>query len=142
MPDLFRHHHFLYILPMQSYNYYVYLLTTSDNSVFYTGVTNDLARRVVEHKVHRNKGFTSKYNVSKLVYYELFFNIEDAIKREKQLKRYPRDWKCNLVMSKNPEWNDLSASIGITKEVIESAKGSVVPGINPGRQNPSAVPSI
>ena len=105
MPDLFRHHHFLYILPMQSYNYYVYLLTTSDNSVFYTGVTNDLARRVVEHKVHRNKGFTSKYNVSKLVYYELFFNIEDAIKREKQLKRYPRVWKCNLVMSKNPEWN-------------------------------------
>jgi putative endonuclease len=76
------------------------------------------------------------------VYYELFFNIEDAIKREKQLKRYPRVWKCNLVMSKNPEWNDLSASIGITKEVIESAKGIVVPGINPGRQNPSAVSSI
>ena len=127
---------------MQSHNYYVYLLTTNDNSVFYTGVTNDLVRRVVEHKVHRNKGFTSKYNVSKLVYYELFFNIEDAIKREKQLKRYPRVWKCNLVMSKNPEWNDLSTSIGITKDIVESAERLVVPGINPGRQNSPAVPSI
>ena len=76
------------------------------------------------------------------MYYELFFNIEDAIKREKQLKRYPRVWKCNLVMSKNPEWNDLSPSIGITKEIIESAKRIVVPGINPGRQNPPAAPSI
>lgn len=66
-------------------NYYVYLLTTRDNSVFYTGVTNDLVRRVLEHKIHLNDGFTKKYNVTKLVYYELFFNIEDAIKREKQL---------------------------------------------------------
>ena len=113
---------------MQSYNYYVYLLTTSDNSVFYTGVTSNLVRRVIEHKVHRNKGFTSKYNVSKRVYYELFFNINDAIKREKQLKRYSRVWKTNLVMSMNPEWNDLSSSIGITKESIEFAQRNVVPG--------------
>jgi len=70
-------------------NYYVYLLTTKDNSVFYTGVTNDLVRRVLEHKIHLNDGFTKKYNVTKLVYYELFFNIEDAIKREKTIKKIP-----------------------------------------------------
>ena len=105
---------------MQSYNYYVYLLTTSDNSVFYTGVTNDLARRVVEHKVHRNKGFTSKYNVSKLVYYELFFNIEDAIKREKQLKNWKRQWKIDLIIKNNPEFKDLSKDIGLTDEFIKT----------------------
>jgi putative endonuclease len=125
-----------------NYNFYVYILTNKYHTTFYTGVTNDLFRRIIEHKIKVNEGFTNDYNVNRLVYFEHYFYIKDAIAREKQLKRYPRVWKCNLVMSKNPEWNDLSASIGITKEVIESAKGTVVPGINPGRQNPSAVPSI
>lgn len=79
-------------------NYYVYLLTTRDDSVFYTGVTNDLVRRVLEHKIHLNDGFTKKYNVTKLVYYELFFNIEDTIKREKQLKN-TRDYG-NVILLK------------------------------------------
>ena len=113
-------------------NYYVYLLTTKDNSVFYTGVTNDLFRRVLEHKIHLNDGFTKKYNVTKLVYYELFFNIEDAIKREKQLKKYPRLWKCNLVEGKNPDWNDLSISIGLSNEMVLNAQRNGDPGTRPG----------
>ena len=95
-------------------NYYVYLLTTKDNSVFYTGVTNDLVRRVLEHKIHLNDGFTKKYNVTKLVYYELFFNIEEAIKREKQLKKYPRLWK------------------GLSNEMIHNARINGDPGTRPG----------
>lgn len=120
---------------MRFHNYYVYLLTTSDNSVFYTGVTNDLVRRIVEHKVHLNKGFTDKYNITKLVYYELFHNVDEAIKREKQLKRYPRTWKAHLIALMNAEWNDLSESIGVTKKIIESARNGIgVPGTSPGRQ--------
>ena len=86
---------------MKQYNYYVYLLTSSENSVFYVGVTNDLIRRVIEHKIHRNDGFTNLYNVTKLVYFETFSNVEDAIKREKQVKRYKRLWKVNLVNNIN-----------------------------------------
>ena len=123
---------------MKQYNYYVYLLTSSENSVFYVGVTNDLIRRVIEHKIHRNDGFTNLYNVTKLVYFETFSNVEDAIKREKQVKRYKRLWKVNLVNGMNAEWKDLSGQIGVTKEMLESAKLSLeqeaesVPARRPG----------
>lgn len=116
---------FYMFLFMKQYNYYVYLLTSSENSVFYVGVTNDLIRRVIEHKIHRNDGFTNLYNVTKLVYFETFSNIEDAIKREKQVKRYKRLWKVNLVNGMNAEWKDLSGQIGVTKEMLESAKLSL-----------------
>ena len=109
------------LLFMKQHNYYVYLLTSYDNSVFYVGVTNDLIRRVIEHKIHRNDGFTSQYGVNKLVYFETYSNVEDAIKREKQVKRYKRLWKVNLVNGINAEWDDLSAQIGVTKEMLESA---------------------
>ena len=109
---------------MKQHNYYVYLLTSYDNSVFYVGVTNDLIRRVIEHKIHRNNGFTSQYGVNKLVYFETFSNVEDAIKREKQVKRYKRLWKVNLVNSINAEWEDLSMQIGVTEEMLENAKHS------------------
>ena len=111
---------------MKQHNYYVYFLTSYDNSVFYVGVTNDLIRRVIEHKIHRNDGFTSQYGVNKLVYFETYSNVEDAIKREKQVKRYKRLWKVNLVNSINAEWDDLSAQIGVTKEILESAMQSQV----------------
>ena len=111
---------------MKQHNYYVYLLTSYDNSVFYVGVTNDLIRRVIEHKIHRNDGFTSQYGVNKLVYFETYSNVEDAIKREKQVKRYKRLWKVNLVNGINAEWDDLSAQIGVTKEMLESAMQSQV----------------
>jgi len=106
---------------MKQHNYYVYLLTSTDNSIFYVGVTNDLIRRVLEHKIHKNDGFTSKYNITKLVYFETYSNIFEAIKREKQIKHYKRLWKANLVTRDNSDWNDLSSLIGITKEMINKA---------------------
>ncbi len=87
--------------------YYVYILSNKHHTVFYTGFTDDIARRVWEHKNKIYKGFTSKYNCDKLLYYEEFNNKEDALHREKQMKKYKRDWKFNLINSINPEWKDL-----------------------------------
>jgi len=98
----------------------VYILTNIHNSTFYIGVTNNLLRRVYEHKVKNNDGFTSKYNLNKLVYFEITNSIEDAINREKQLKNWKRDWKIELIKKDNPEFLDLSENIGITKELIDS----------------------
>jgi putative endonuclease len=82
-------------------------MTNKDNKVLYTGVTNDLKRRVYEHKNKLTGGFTKKYNVIKLVYYEVFEDIENAILREKQIKGGPREKKVQLVNSMNKEWRDL-----------------------------------
>jgi putative endonuclease len=87
--------------------YYVYIMTNKWNKVLYTGVTNDLMRRVQEHKDKTLQGFTKRYNVDKLVYYEDTENIESAILREKQLKGGSRKDKIQLVDSFNPEWRDL-----------------------------------
>lgn len=83
------------------------MMSNSVNTTLYTGVTNDLIRRVYEHKKHLVKGFTSKYNTEKLVYYEFTQSIESAIEREKQIKGYRRDKKDELVNAMNPEWKDL-----------------------------------
>ena len=88
--------------------YYVYILTNKSNNVLYIGVTNDLIRRIFEHKNKLVEGFTKKYNLRKLVYYEATDDIESAINREKQLKNWHRDWKINLVDQFNPDWKDLS----------------------------------
>ena len=88
--------------------YYVYILTNKSNNVLYIGVTNDLIRRIFEHKSKVVEGFTKKYNLWKLVYYEAADNIESAINREKQLKNWHRDWKMNLIDQFNPDWKDLS----------------------------------
>ena len=87
--------------------YYVYILTHNTNSVMYIGVTNDLKRRLYEHNLGEIEGFTKKYHVGKLVYFEEFQEVNDAIAREKQLKRWTREKKNVLVESKNPMWNDL-----------------------------------
>jgi len=90
----------------------VYIMTNSRHTVLYTGVTNDLIRRVYEHKNGLNpNSFTSKYNVTKLVYFESFHSIEEAIKREKQIKGGSRKGKENLVNSINPDWEDLSGGV-------------------------------
>ena len=89
-------------------NYYVYITTNKNNTVLYTGVTNNLERRMHEHKTKANRGFTSKYNVYKLVYFEHFTDINQAIAREKQLKKWRRAWKEALINEMNPDWNDLS----------------------------------
>ena len=93
-------------------NYYVYILSNSHKTVIYTGVTNDLIRRVYEHKNHVDKNsFTSQYNVENLVYFEVTNNPEAAIAREKQIKSWNRKRKEKLIVSKNPQWIDLYESI-------------------------------
>jgi putative endonuclease len=87
--------------------YLVYIMTNKYNTVLYTGVTNDLMRRVWEHKEGIGSGFTSRYRVNKLVYYESYENINLAIAREKQIKGGSRQKKIDLVISLNPDWNDL-----------------------------------
>jgi putative endonuclease len=88
--------------------YFVYILASKKNGVLYIGVTNDLEKRVLEHKHKLNKGFAAKYNVDKLVYFEQFSIVEEAIHREKQLKKWNRDWKIELIEKENAEWNDLA----------------------------------
>lgn len=92
---------------MLSKNYYVYILASKKNGTLYVGVTNQLSNRVIQHSEHLNEGFTEKYNVHMLVYYEVFSNINNAIKREKQLKKWKREWKIDLIEKDNIEWNDL-----------------------------------
>jgi putative endonuclease len=87
--------------------YYVYLMTNQSKTL-YTGVTNDLLRRVYEHKLKSVPGFTEKYNITKLVYYETTTDIYSAIAREKQIKGWLRAKKINLIESSNPEWLDLA----------------------------------
>ena len=87
---------------------YIYFMTNASNSVLYIGVTSDLTKRVLQHKNHENEGFTDKYNCTKLIYFEEYNDIQTAIEREKQLKKWHREWKNNLVKQMNPEWKDLS----------------------------------
>ena len=89
--------------------YYVYMLTNEYNNVLYVGVTNDLKRRVYEHQSRLIEGFTQKYNVHKLVWYECCHDVKDAIAREKQLKGWVRSKKEALIREMNPEWRDLTA---------------------------------
>ena len=86
----------------------VYIMTNYSETSLYIGVTSNLQKRVWEHKNKVINGFTEKYNVDKLVYYETTDSIESAIKREKQLKNWHRQWKLNLIKEKNPEFKDLS----------------------------------
>jgi putative endonuclease len=92
-------------------NYYVYILASKKNGVLYTGVTNNLVKRVFEHKENLVEGFTKKYFVHKLVYFESTNSIESAIAREKQIKDWHRQWKIDLIEEKNPDWKDLYKEI-------------------------------
>jgi len=87
--------------------YCVYIMTNANNTVLYTGVTNDLKRRVYEHKAKLVEGFTKKYNITKLVYYEVFGDAYSAITREKQIKGGSRQKKIDLINGMNSEWKDL-----------------------------------
>jgi len=87
--------------------YFVYILTNQNNTVLYTGVTSDLIGRIWQHKEKLTKGFTNKYNVDKLVYYEIYEDAYEAISREKQIKAGSRQKKINLINEFNPQWRDL-----------------------------------
>lgn len=91
-----------------SKSYYVYLLTNQNNKVMYVGMTSNIERRIFEHQHHSLEGFTSKYNVNKLVYFEATSDVLAAIAREKQIKKWRREKKDALVVAMNPEWQDLS----------------------------------
>jgi putative endonuclease len=88
-------------------NYYIYIIASKKNGTLYTGVTGDLVKRIYEHKQNAVDGFTNKYNVHNLVYYEIHRDIEGAILREKQIKKWNRKWKTRIIEEKNPKWNDL-----------------------------------
>jgi putative endonuclease len=92
-------------------SYWVYILASKIGGTLYIGITNDLSRRVYEHRALLVAGFTSKYGVHRLVYFESFSDIENAIRREKQLKKWNRAWKIRLIEESNPDWVDLYPSI-------------------------------
>jgi putative endonuclease len=91
--------------------YYVYILASRKHGTLYIGVTNDLVRRVYQHKNDVVRGFTSRYGIHLLVWFESYDDILNAITREKELKKWRRDWKVNLIERSNPEWVDLYAGI-------------------------------
>jgi putative endonuclease len=93
---------------MRIYQYFVYILSNFHNTVLYTGVTGDLKRRLLQHRQAFLNSFTKKYKTFKLVYYEVFENINEAIAREKQLKGGSRQKKLDLINRANPKWNDLT----------------------------------
>jgi putative endonuclease len=100
---------------MKAYNYYVYIITNWNNMVMYIGMTNNLERRLYEHKNKLVDGFTKKYNVTKLVYYEHGNDVYAAMAREKEIKKWRREKKKNLVVSMNPTWKDLSSEWHVEK---------------------------
>ena len=92
--------------------YYVYTLASKRNGTLYTGVTNDLYRRVLEHRSYAHQGFTQKYHIHSLVLFESTMDVEAAILREKQIKKWRRQWKIELIERENPDWLDLLEEIG------------------------------
>jgi putative endonuclease len=98
--------HWSATLPVER-TYFVYVLASQPYGTLYIGVTNDLYRRIIEHREGRVRGFTKKYRVDKLMYFETFAYVEDAIQREKSLKEWRRQWKINLIERSNPHWQDL-----------------------------------
>jgi putative endonuclease len=91
--------------------YYVYLTASKKHGTLYLGVTNDLIRRIYEHKTKATCGFTARYNVVRLVWFETYDDPVNAISREKELKKWRRDWKIRLIEEENPDWLDLYPSI-------------------------------
>jgi putative endonuclease len=96
---------------MGTRSFYVYILASGIGGTLYIGMTNDLVRRVYEHRLKTVKSFTEKYGIDRLVYFEQFDDAENAIKREKRLKKYNRAWKIRLIEELNPNWDDLYPSI-------------------------------
>lgn len=92
-------------------DFYIYMLASQKNGTIYKGMTSDLVKRIGQHKFEKGSAFTTKYEVKKLVWYKHCGTAEEAIKWEKRLRRYPREWKINLIEENNPNWEDLYDSI-------------------------------
>lgn len=110
---------------MSEYRFFVYLMASRWNGTLYCGVTNDLVRRVVEHREGAAEGFTRKYGVSRLVWFEQHSDIHEAIFREKRIKKWNRDWKVALIEQENRNWRDLAVDFGLEPlaDVISAEAG-------------------
>ena len=97
-------------------DYYIYILASKRNGTLYVGVTNNLERRMSEHQQNLVEGFTKKYHVHHLIYYETTNNINAALQREKQLKKWNRNWKLELIEKSNPVWQDLLTGFPLSRE--------------------------
>ena len=123
--------------------YFVYLLASRPYGTLYIGVTNNLYRRMIEHREGRVAGFTKKYRVTQLVYFETFAYIEDAIQREKSLKEWPRLWKINLIERSNPHWQDLFPAMQRFDPLRRSEQvGQWIPGPRPGTTQGNKAPAL
>ncbi|MBB4837228.1 MULTISPECIES: GIY-YIG nuclease family protein [Sphingomonas] len=109
----------------------VYILANRYNGALYVGVTSNLLGRMMQHRDGTFDGHTKKYGIRRLVYFEVAETMDAAIAREKQLKRYRREWKRNLIERQNPEWNDLAVGLGL-EPLAASPGGAVDPGTRPG----------
>jgi putative endonuclease len=98
---------------MRAYNFFVHLMASRRNGTLYCGVTNELLRRVHEHRCGAAEGFTARYGVSRLVWFEQHSDINGAILREKRIKAWNRDWKIALIQRENPGWRDLAVDLGL-----------------------------
>jgi putative endonuclease len=92
-------------------SYYVYIIASRKDGAIYLGVTNDIVRRIYEHRTKAGRGFASKYNITRLVWFEIYDDPISAITREKELKKWKRSWKVQLIEAQNPQWDDLYESI-------------------------------
>ena len=106
---------------MKDHNYYIYIISNWNNKVIYIGVTSDIVKRIYQHKHKFFKGFSNKYNLNKLVYYEHFTDINFAIRREKEIKKWRREKKNKLIENMNKEWIDLSLQFQNGKEIKDEA---------------------
>ena len=98
-----------------SKKYYTYILTHERNHIFYVGITNNIERRILEHKKSTHGTHVGRYNIKKLVYFETHSDVRIAIKREKTIKKWKREWKMNIITEQNPEWLDLSSEWNLSK---------------------------
>jgi len=112
MPDLFRHPPGGTRSFVRERQPCVYMLASGFNGTLYVGVTSDLPARIMQHREGAHDGFTKKHNVKRLVWFELTDEMTAAIASEKRIKKWPRDWKKNLIERENPEWNDLAVIFG------------------------------
>ena len=109
----------------------VYILASGYLGTLYVGVTSNLVGRIMQHRQGRFGGFTTEYGCKRLVYWEVAETMEAAIHREKQLKRWRRDWKIDLIEQRNPEWNDLAVGLGL-EPLTAPPGGALDPGARPG----------
>ncbi|MFM7446594.1 MAG: GIY-YIG nuclease family protein, partial [Tabrizicola sp.] len=98
---------------MREHTYFVYLMASRWNGTLYCGVTNNLLRRVVEHRDGAAEGFTAKYGVSRLIWFEQHSDINEAVLREKRINKWNREWKVRLIEERNPDWRDLAVDLGL-----------------------------